>query len=228
MRDREPQELRDLRRRQHQLEHAAIRGLAARAAVVAQQAQDDREPVVDRQERRDPAAQVVLPRGGVAVQPVVVAGQIELADAAGNRGALLDRHQPFVVAQMHAGLAGLREQRRARAVDVGEQRLEHARLDRGIGAQRREQLLLPLELLQEVGLEIGARGDVGDFEQHRERGVMIGSIGLRGEKLRAMIEILEPHQRADALVQRVLVADHGVRAMQALHRSGILPQVAAV
>ena len=73
---------------------------------------------------------------------------------------------------MHADLARLREQRGARAVDVGEQRLEHARFDRGIGAQRREQLLLPLELLQEIGLEIGARGDVGDLEQHGERGVM--------------------------------------------------------
>jgi len=38
---------------------------------------------------------------------------------------------------------------------------------------------------------------------------MIGSISLRSEELRAMIEILEPHQRSDALVQRVLVADHG-------------------
>ena len=50
---------------------------------------------------------------------------------------------------MRAGLARLSEQRAARSVDVGEQRLEHARLDRGIVAQRRQQLLLPLELLQE-------------------------------------------------------------------------------
>ena len=53
--DGEAQQLRDLRRRQHQLEHAAIGGVPARAAVVAQQAQDDREAVVDRQERLDPA-----------------------------------------------------------------------------------------------------------------------------------------------------------------------------
>ena len=78
---------------------------------------------------------------------------------------------------MRAGLARLREQRGARAVDVGEQRLEHARFDRGIVAQRREQLLLPLELLQEVGLEIGARGDVGDLEQRGERRVMLRRIG---------------------------------------------------
>jgi len=47
---------------------------------------------------------------------------------------------------------------------------------------------------------------------------MIGSIGLRGKELRAMIKILKPHQRSDALVQRVLVADHGEWAT----RSGAL------
>ena len=48
---------------------------------------------------------------------------------------------------------------------------------------------------------------------------MIRSIGLRGKKLRAPIEIFEPHQRADALIQRMLVADHGERwaARGALH-----------
>ena len=54
--------------------------------------------------------QVVLPRAGIRVEPVVIRRQVELAHAAGNRRALLDRHQPLVVAQVRADLARLREQ----------------------------------------------------------------------------------------------------------------------
>ena len=46
--------------------------------------------------------------------------------------------------------------------------------------------------------------------------MVLGRFGLRGEELRALIEVLEPHQRADALVQRVLVADHGERATRSV------------
>ena len=60
-------------------------------------------------------------RGGalsaLLMQPVVVGGQVELADAAGDGGALLDPHQPLVLAQVLAGLARRLEQvgrRRAR------------------------------------------------------------------------------------------------------------------
>ena len=88
-----------------------------------------------------------------------------------------------------------------------------------------EQLLLPLELLQDVGLEVGARRDVGDLEQREQRRVMVGRAALRGEVLRAREQILEPHQRADALVQRMLVADHGGRAASV--QGVILPNGAA-
>ena len=125
------------------------------------------------------------------------------------RGALLDRGQPLVVAQVRAHLALLREQLRGDLVGLLEQRRERGLVDGGIGAQRREHGLLPLELLHEVGLQVGARRDVGDLEQRQERGVMIGRGFLRGEEARAREEILEAHQRADALVQRVLVPYHG-------------------
>ncbi len=183
---REPQQLRDLRGRQHQLEDAAVRGLSCPATVVAQKAQDDRKGIVDRQERVDPALKVAAARGRVAVQPVVVRGQIEFADPARDRRALLDRHQPFVVAQMHAGLARLCQQCGARPVDVGEQRFEHADFDRRVGAQRREQLLLSLEFLQQFGLEIRARRDVRDLEERGERGMMVRRLALRRKELRAV------------------------------------------
>ena len=57
---------------------------------------------------------------------------------------------------------------------------------------------------------------------------MIGGFDLRCEELRAAIEILEPHQRADALVQRMLVSDHwGTLAGGEGCQSGILPEVAS-
>src|SRR5665213_2697733 len=46
--DRQSQQLRDLVRCQHQLEYAALCRVLARAAVLAQQAQDDREPCAQR------------------------------------------------------------------------------------------------------------------------------------------------------------------------------------
>jgi hypothetical protein len=111
-----------------------------------------------------------------------------------------------------ADFSGQCQQAGADVVDFGQQRVEHLAVDRGIAAQRRQQLPLPLELLQDVGLEIGARRDVGDLEQREQRGVVRLGCGLAGEKQRASIQALEPHQRADALVQRVLVADHGAIA----------------
>ena len=71
-----------------------------------------------------------------------------------------------------------------------------------------QQLLLPLEFLQQLGLEVGARGDVRDLEQRDQRGLVLARLVAGGERGDARIEVLEPHERADALVQRMLVADH--------------------
>ncbi len=75
---------------------------------------------------------------------------------------------------MRADLAGLREQAGVDAVDLGEQRVEGLASIAGLSLQRRQQLPLTLELLQDVGLEIGARGDVGDLEQREQRRVVRG------------------------------------------------------
>ena len=82
-------------------------------------------------------------------------------------------------------------------------------LDLRIAAQRRQHLLLALELLQELGLEVGARRDVGDLEQRRAapRGGRARS-SRAAKKRDAREQVLEAHQRADAFVQRMLVANH--------------------
>ena len=76
--------------------------MAADAAVFTQQPQDDRRRRVNRLEGLDPIGKVIAARRRILLQPVVIGGEVELADAAGNRGALLDRHQPFVLTQMRA------------------------------------------------------------------------------------------------------------------------------
>ena len=145
---------------------------------------------------------------GGPVQPVVVGGQVELARAAGDPGALLDRHQPFVLAQVLADLAGHREQRRRGLLDVAQHAGERFLGDVGIVAERQQHLLLALELLQQVRLEVGAARDLEDLEQREQRHVVVVRIGARDEMARALEQVLQPQQRADALVQRILVGDH--------------------
>ena len=75
------------------------------------------------------------------------------------------------------------------------------------GLLRNGDLLLALEFLQ-VGLEIGAARDLHDLEQREQRDVMVVRLGARDEVARALEQVLEAQERADALVERVLVRDH--------------------
>src|SRR2546427_4771416 len=86
------------------------------------------------------------------------------SNPAGDPAALLDRHQPIVFAKVLADLAGHCEKRRARALDVGDDLLEHAFRDLGVVAKPQEDLLLSFELLQQVRLEFRATGDFQDFK----------------------------------------------------------------
>ena len=89
----------------------------------------------------------------------MVGGKVELANPAGDPAALLDRHQPIVLAKVLTDLASHREERRARALDVGDDLLEHAFRDLGVVAKPEQDLFLPFELLQQIRLELGATGD---------------------------------------------------------------------
>ena len=59
-----PQQLRDFGRGEHELKHASIRRVVRCASIVAQQAQHNRQAIVNRQERRE------LPHGEVTVHAV--------------------------------------------------------------------------------------------------------------------------------------------------------------
>ena len=182
--------------------------LPAFPAVVAKQLEHDRRARPNRRERLDPPGQVVAAGSGVLVQPPVVGREVELAHATRYRCALFDRHQPFIVAQVRADAPGLAEHLRVHVIDLRQQLLERDLFDLRIVLERRQHLLLTLEFLQDVGLQVRARRDVGDFEQRQQRGMMIGRRILRSEVGRAREQVFKPHQCADPFVQRVFVADH--------------------
>ena len=196
---------------EHLLERALRRRHALRLAGFAQDAQDDRRAVAQREQRAGPGRELAdaLFRG--AVQPVVVGGQVELAGAARDPGALLDRHQPVVLAQVLADLAGHREQRRGGLLDVAQHAVERVLGDLRVVAEGQQHLLLPLEFLQQVRLQVRAARHLQDLEQREQRDVVVERIGARDEVARALEQVLQAQQRADALVERVFVGDH-VRA----------------
>ena len=147
--------------------------------------QHDRGAVADRQERREPRLQIGEPCFAFAMQPEVVGGQVELAHAARYAGPLLDRHQPFVVAQLLTDLAHHVVEAGMRLIDVAHDRGEHLLVDLGARAERVHHLLLTLELLQEIGLEVGTAGDIQDLEHREQRHVMLGGSAARGRTAHA-------------------------------------------
>ena len=146
---------------------------------------------------------------GGAVQPVVVGRKVELARAAGDPGALLDGHQPIVFPQVLADAALHRKQRRGRLLDVAQHARERVLRDLGVVAERQQHLLLALEFLQQVGLQVGAAGDLEDLEQRQQRDVMIERVGPRDEMPRALEQVLQAQEGPDALVKRVFIRYDG-------------------
>src|SRR6266566_5099273 len=128
----------------------------------------------------------------------MVRRQIEFAGPSGDPGALLDRHQPCVLAKILADLAGHREQRRARALDVGNHLLEHVLGDLRVVAQGEQDLLLARERI------------------------------FLGKKMTGPVEqVLEAQQRPDSFAERILVGDHR-GAGDSRGRSLILGQLCAI
>ena len=62
-------------------------------------------------------------------------------------------------------------------------------------------------------------GDLEDLEQREQRDVVVERVGARDEMARALEQILQPQQSADALVERVLVGDHDAQARLAEGRN---------
>jgi hypothetical protein len=142
---------------------------------------------------------------GSPVQPVMVGGQVEFADAAGNRGAALDAHQPVVLAQVVADLALHVEQRGGGLLDLVERAGKRRLGDVGIVAEGQQDLALALEFLHQVELEVGAAGDIEDLEQRHQRDVVLLRV-VRSDEVAGLVEqVLQAQQSANALVERIFV-----------------------
>ena len=104
-----------------------------------------------------------------------------------------------------AGLAGRLVEILEGAVDARDDLVERGFGDRRIAAIARELLLVALELLEHVGLEVGARGDVHDLEHRRQRVVVVDRVVARDQAGHAVEQVFEAKHRADAFVERVFV-----------------------
>ena len=66
---------------------------------------------------------------------------------------------------------------------------------------------MPLEFLQQVGLEVGAAGHFEHVENGRQRDVVLHRVFLMHKELEFVVQVFQPQQRANALVERVFVDD---------------------
>ena len=94
------------------------------------------------------------------------------------------------------------------AVDVLQHAVELFLGDRGVGAQRVEESPLAVELLQQVALQVRAARNFQDLEHPREACVVAVGVVLAEEETHPLVEVLEPQQRPDALVEGIFVGDH--------------------
>lgn len=61
------------------------------------------------------------------------------------------------------------------------------------------------ELLHQIRFQVRAAGDLGDLEQRRQRDVMFARVLLSQKEREALEQVLEAQQRANSLVERILV-----------------------
>ena len=108
---------------------------------------------------------------------------------------------------MLAGLALHLRESGERLFDFAEHGFERVLLDAGIAAERRERLALALQFLHQIGLQIRAARDFGDFEQRGQCDVMFSRVFLSQKEREALEQVFEAQQRSDSLVEGILVKD---------------------
>ena len=205
---RDAQHLGRFRAAQHLLV-SALRGqeLGGNAAA-AQDMQNNAQAVVQGHQRRQPAFEILLTLGGCQGQPVVVGRNVELAHAPRDAGTLLDAHQPFIVAQRLADLAGVLAQQARGLFDFLNDFVEDVFSNRGVAAQAFHDDLLAIEFLQQVGLQLGAVDDVEDLENTDQRRVVVELVVATQVMLRFDEQVFQTQQCAYAFVEWIVVTGH--------------------
>jgi hypothetical protein len=170
---------------------------------------DDGDGIEERDQRGEPVGDVLEAALVGMLLPGVIGRQVEFAGAARDDGAAADAHEPFIVADVLAGLA-LGGRGRCWPVDFGQDGVEHLGLDIGIGLVGQQDLLLPFQLLQQVGLEVRASGDLQHFKNGGKGDVMLMRAFLVQEEDEFLVEVFQSQQRANTLIERVFVDDQSM------------------
>jgi len=110
-----------------------------------------------------------------------------------------------VLEQLLAGLAGLLVQRRETAFELPDDVVERGLRDMRIVPVGVQDLLLTLEVLEQIGLQVGARRDVDDLEHRGQRVMMVERLFARHQDAQATQQVLEPEVGAYAFVERKFV-----------------------
>ena len=87
-----------------------------------------------------------------------------------------------------------------------------------------------VEVLENIRLQISAGADIHDFEQRRQRIVMINGVVTRNEHAKTSEQMLQTQVGAYALIKRIFVQDHANFFRWTNHspkRRGIWPASAA-
>ena len=134
-----------------------------------------------RQERGQPCLQAfhAASRHPVLASSDRKAGQ--LTGAAGHGGALLDAHQPFVLAQALADLACCGVQVRGCPVNIRKHCFQHVFAIAGLLCRLESVAFLALQFLQQLGFQVGAAGYFKIFKQGDHRGMVIHAMIVPGE-----------------------------------------------
>ena len=99
------------------------------------------------------------------MQPIVIRGQIELANAARNRSARANRHEPLTLANVLTDLARHGQQSRTGVLNLVERARQGFFRYLGIVAEGVKRLALAFQLLHQIDFEIGTASYFENFKQ---------------------------------------------------------------
>ena len=139
--------------------------------------------------------------------PGMVRRQVEFASTAGDDGAPAYAHQPLVFADVLPGFSLRGNECSADAVDFGQYRIEALGLDIRVGFKTEQCLSLPFEFLQQIRLQVGSTGNLQHFKNRRQGDMVLERMRLIQEKCEFFVQIFQPQQGANTLVERVFVYD---------------------
>ena len=219
------------------LEDAALGDSCAAAAVLAREPQQLGDRVAQRAQQPEPLAEgCACASSPAAIEPEVVIGQVELAGAARDRAAVLDRVQEFRVAQRLQEVgAGVHSsaRRRTRLAIIG----AGARRPRPGGSGIRSAApRWRSSSLSTSRAHVAAGRDREDVEQARHGGAAAPRARHLVVVERLAVQEVEPQEGAHPLVQRLLEHERvGSRTRGGWpdgcglgHRAIVLERVAAV